>query len=131
MVRQVKLLPRAKTPVKFSLNEPTPTVFASFQVDSGIDLTFDRVVTEVWTGQRVACGVMANRTRIPKHSTAGQIPSLRVALTPAAIEQIHKPLQQHQPPLQLTYNLYGREFFDWKLGSFGIQLVGHEGELEA
>lgn len=71
VARQVKLLPRAKTPVNFSLNEPTPTVFASFQVEnhSGIDLTLDRVVTEVWAGQPVAYGVMAYRTRVPKHST--------------------------------------------------------------
>jgi len=114
--------------VNFSLNEPTPTVFASFQVEnhSGVDLVLDRVITEVWAGQPVAYGVMAYRTRIPKHTTAGQIPSLRIALTEPAIEKVKSHREQQQP---ITYNLYGTAFFDCKLGSFEVQLVGHEAEV--
>jgi len=135
VVRQVRLLPRSKAPLNFSLNETTPTVRAWFQVEnhSGIELMLDRIVSDIWAGQPVAYGLMGYRTRIPKHTTATQIPPFQVALTPAAIEQVQRQrqLQQATPGIQPSYTMNATAFFDSKLGAFEVQLVGHEAEVQA
>jgi len=79
--RQVKVLPRSRSPLNFSLNEATPTVRAYFQVEnhSGVDLVLDRIITDIWAGQPVAYGVIAYRTAIPKHTTTDHIPAFATA----------------------------------------------------
>ena len=135
VARQVKVLPRAKAPLNFSLNETTPSVRAWFQVQnhSGVNLVLDRIVTDIWAGQPVVYGVMAYRTRIGKHATTDHIPPFQAALTPAAIDQVQKQRQQQQqtPPIQAIYTMNATGFFDSKVGSFEVQLVGHEADVPA
>jgi hypothetical protein len=87
----------------------------------------DRVVLEVWAGQPVAYGVLANRTFIPRHATVSQVPPFKTALTALAVEQVKR--EQAQP--RTTYSINASAFFDSKLGPFEVQLVGHEGEVRA
>lgn len=130
IARQVRLLPRSKTPLTFGLNEQTPAVRVWFQVEnhSSIDLMLDRVVLDVWAGQPVAYGLMAHRTRIPKHSTMSQIPPFNGALTAPAIEQVKRHREESTNP---TCSINASGYFDSKLGPFAVQLVGFEGEVQA
>jgi len=129
--RQVKLLPRSKSPLNFSLNEATPSVRAYFQIEnhSGVDLVLDRIVTDIWAGQPVAYGVMAYRTAIPKHTTTDHIPGFVTALTPAAIDAVQH--ERQQPPGQQKYTMNGTGFFDCKVGSFEVQLNGFPADVQA
>jgi hypothetical protein len=133
--RQVRLLPRSKTPLVFSLNEATPTVRAYFQVvnHSGVDLMLDRIVAEIWAGQPVAYGVMAHRVAIAKHATTDEIPAFQMPLTPKAIEGAERIREQQKanPGSQGNYTQIGTAFFDSKIGSFKVQLIGHEADVQA
>ena len=131
VVRQVKLLPHSKRSITWGLTESAPAVHVWLQVvnHSGVGLVLDRVVLDVWAGQPVAYGVMAYRTLIPKHSTIDRIPPFHAVLTSAAIEQIKR--HQQQSPSAAGYNINGTGFFDSKLGSFEVQLVGHDGYVES
>lgn len=135
VARQVKLLPRSKTPLVFSLNEATPTVRAYFQVQnhSGVSLVLDRIVAEIWAGQPVAYGVMDHRVAIPKHTTTDDIPAFQAPLTPEAIGGVKRIREQQQanPGSTGNYTQIGTGYFDSKIGAFKVQLIGHEADVQA
>jgi hypothetical protein len=133
--RDVKLLPRSKSPLNFSLNEATPTVRAYFQIvnHSGVDLILDRIVAEIWAGQPVAYGVMGHRMPIAKHATTEDIPAFQSPLTAEAISGIKRIREQQQANPGSTGNstMIGTGYFDSKVGSFKVQLIGHEADVQA
>ena len=133
--RQVKVLPRSKSPLNFSLNEATPTVRAYFQIvnHSGVDLVLDRIVVEIWAGQPVAYGVMGHRVRIPKHTTTEEIPAFQAPLTAEAIAGVKRIREQQlaNPGSTGNYTMIGTGYFDSKVGSFNLQLIGHEADVQA
>lgn len=130
VARQVRLLPHSKRSINWGLNEQAPSVHVWLQVvnHSSVDLVLDRVVLSVWAGQPVAYGVLANRTPITKHSTMDRIPPFHAVLTAAAVDQVKR--HQQQSPSATGYEISGTAFFDSKLGSFEVQLVGHDGYVE-